>query len=148
MFVFYHGKAVMPGFDAGTVVEPLDWDFTAFGAGKGTVPEPSDARLGKFIRDVMAAQTAETTALAPLTDAAGDPEKVLAAIAKLPEDALIGGAEAMIKPYAELCDGSPTEAQMAKLPPRVRVAFFGWLAGELRPEASAGDSQPALRSVS
>lgn len=138
----------MPGFDAGAVVEPLDWDFTAFKAGKGTVPEPSDARLGKFIRDVMLAQSTETTALAPLTEAGDDPEKMLAAIAALPEDVLPGATKAMIKPYAELCDGSPSEAQLTKLPPRVRVAFFTWLAGELRPEASAGDSKPALRSVS
>ena len=138
----------MPGFDAGTVVEPLDWDFTAFNAGKGTVPEPSDERLSTFIRDVMKAQTSETTALAGLTDAGEDPEKMLAAIAELPEDVLPGVTKAMIAPYAALCDGSPTEEQLTKLPPRVRVAFFSWLAGELRPEASAGDSKPALRSVS
>ena len=138
----------MPGFDAGTVVEPLDWDFTAFGAGKGTVPEPSDARLGTFIRDVMKAQSTESASLAPLTEAGDDPEKVLAAIAALPEDVLPGATKAMIKPYAALCDGSPTEAQLGKLPPRVRVAFFSWLAGELRPEASAGDSKPALKAVS
>lgn len=138
----------MPGFDAGTVVEPLDWDFTAFGAGKGTVPEPSDARLGKFIREVMQAQQTESASLAPLTAAGDDPEAVLAAIAALPEDVLPGATMAMIKPYADLCDGSPTEAQLTKLPPRVRVAFFAWLAGELRPEASSAASTPALRSVS
>jgi len=138
----------MPGFDAGAVVEPLDWDFTAFKAGKGTVPEPSDAQLGKFIRDVMAAQQTESASLAPLTEAGDDPEAMLAAIAALPEDVLPGATKAMIKPYAELCAGHPSEEQLGKLPPRVRVAFFAWLAGELRPEASAGDSKPALRSVS
>jgi hypothetical protein len=138
----------MPGFDAGTVVEPLDWDFTAFKAGKGTVPEPSDERLGKFLRDVMAAQSSESASLAPLTEAGDDTEKLLAAIAALPEDALPGATKAMIKPYADLCDGSPTEDQLTKLPPRVRVAFFSWLAGELRPEASSAGSKPALRSVS
>src|SRR5450755_895865 len=138
----------MPGFDAGTVVEPLDWNFDAFGGGRGTVPEPSDERLSTFIRDVMKAQTSETTALAGLTDAGEDPEEMLAAIAELPEDVLPGVTKAMIAPYAALCDGSPTEEQLTKLPPRVRVAFFSWLAGELRPEASAGDSKPALRSVS
>jgi hypothetical protein len=129
-------------------VEPLDWDFTAFKAGKGTVPEPSDERLGKFIRDVMAAQEGQTASLAGLTEAGDDTEKMLAAIAALPEDALPGATKAMIKPYADLCDGSPTEDQLGKLPPRVRVAFFAWLAGELRPEASSAGSKPALRSVS
>lgn len=138
----------MPGFDAGTVVEPLDWDFTAFKAGKGTVPEPSDTQLGKFIRDVMRAQTSETTALAPIAEAGDDPEKMLAAIAALPEDVLPGATKAMIKPYADLCAGHPSEEQLTKLPPRVRVAFFTWLAGELRPEASSAGSPPALRSVS
>lgn len=33
----------MPEFSADSSLEPLEFDFTAFGAGKGTIPEPSEA---------------------------------------------------------------------------------------------------------
>lgn len=138
----------MPSFNAGTVVEPLEWDFTKYKAGKGVTPEPSDEQLSAFFKAMMAAaQTEGTAELQAITDAGEDQEKMLAAIAALPEDAL-SGAKAMIAPYAALCSGSPSEAQLAKLPPRVRFAFFTWLSGELRPEASAGAGKPVLRSVS
>lgn len=138
----------MPSFDAGAVVEPLAWDFTAFKAGKGVVPEPSDDLIAVFARGMMAAAQQEGTAeLAALAEAGDDQEKALAAIAAMPEDVL-SGAKAMIPHYAALCSGSPSAEQLAKLPPRVRYAFFAWLAGELRPEASAGAGKPALRSVS
>jgi hypothetical protein len=138
----------MPSFDAGAVVEPLAWDFTEFKAGKGVVPEPSDALLAAFARDMMSAAQKEGTAeLKALADAGDDMEKALAAIAAMPEDVL-SSAKAMIPPYAALCSGCPSAEQLGKLPPRVRYAFFAWLAGELRPEASAGAGRPALRSVS
>jgi hypothetical protein len=138
----------MPSFDAGAVVEPLAWDFTAFKAGEGVVPEPSDEKLAAFARDMMAlAQQEGKAELKALADAGDDQEKVLAAIAAMPEDVL-SSAKAMIPPYAALCDGSPSAEQLAKLPPRARFAFFAYLAAELRPEASAGAGRPALRSVS
>lgn len=138
----------MPSFDAGAVVEPLAWDFTAFKAGKGVIPEPSDERIAAFMKAMMAVAQQEGTAeLKALADAGDDEEKMLAAIAALPED-VMSGSKAMIAPYAGLCGGSPTKEQIAKLPPRVRFAFFTWLAGELRPEASSAASKVALRSVS
>lgn len=138
----------MPSFDAGAVVEPLAWDFTAFKAGKGVVPEPSDELIAVFARGMMSAAQKEGTAeLKALAEAGDDLEKALAAIAAMPEDVL-SSSKAMIPPYASLCDGSPSAEQLVKLPPRVRYAFFMWLAGELRPEASAGAGKPALRSVS
>jgi hypothetical protein len=140
----------MPSFDAGAVVEPLNWDFTAFKAGKGTVPEPSDEKIAAFMKATMALAQTEGEAgagLAALADAGEDPEKMLTAIAALPEDVL-SGAKALIPAYAALCSGCPSAVQLGKLPPRVRYAFFTWLAGELRPEASAGAGKPALRSVS
>jgi hypothetical protein len=138
----------MPGFDSGTVVDPLDWDFTAHGAGKGTVPEPSEKRLNKFLTDLTVAQQGAQEALAGVTAAGNDPEKMLAAIAELPDGALPSVTSVLTKPYAELCGGSPTLAQLNKLPPRVRLAFFAWLGGELNPEAGSAASPPALRSVS
>lgn len=138
----------MPSFDAGAVVEPLAWDFTDFKAGKGVVPEPSDEVIAAFQKAMMAAAQKEGAGpLAAIDEAAGDLEKMLAAIAALPEDAL-SGSKAMIPAYAALCSGCPSEAQLTKLPPRARYAFFAWLAGELNPEAAGAASRPALRSVS
>ena len=138
----------MPAFDSGSVVEPLDWDFTHYGAGKGTVPEPSEKKLSKFLTDLTVAQAGAAGAMAPVEEAGNDPEKLLAAIAALPEGQLPSVMSVLTKPYADLCGGSPSAAQIGKLPPRVRLAFFTWLAGELNPEASGAASRPALRSVS
>lgn len=138
----------MPAFDSGTVVEPLEWDFTKYNAGTGTVPEPSEKRLEKFITDLAVAQAKNATVMAGVEEAGTDPEKLLAAIAALPEGQLPSVLSVLTKPYADLCGGSPTLAQLTKLPPRVRLAFFGWLGGEFNPEAGGAASRPALRSVS
>jgi len=138
----------MPGFDSGTVVEPLEWDFTAYNGGKGTVPEPSEKRLDKFITDLAVSQAKNAASMAGVEAAGTDPEAILTAIAALPEGQLPSVLSVLTKPYADLCGGSPTLAQISKLPPRVRLAFFSWLAGELNPEAGGAASRPALRSVS
>src|ERR1700735_4679282 len=46
------------GFDAGDAVTPLDWDFTKFGAGQGTSPEPSDVMIERYKRQQMRIATA------------------------------------------------------------------------------------------
>ncbi len=138
----------MPAFDSGTVVEPLEWDFTAYNGGKGVVPEPSEKRLDKFITDLAISQAKNAAQMAGVEAAGSDPEALLAAIAALPDGSLPSVLSVLTKPYADLCGGSPSAAQLGKLPPRVRLAFFTWLAGELNPEASGAASRPALRSVS
>lgn len=137
----------MPKFDALAVVEPLEFDFNPHLDLKGTIVEPSEERLSKFFEAMIATQKAAPKALKGL-DPGGDPEKMVAALGKLPEGSLAAMLARLNKPYADLCGGFPTEAQISKLPPRVRLAFFGWLSGELNPEASGAASIPAPQSAS
>lgn len=125
------------GFDAATVVEPLDWDFTKFDAGQGIVPEPADRAIDQFFKDLTAAQKKimEKAGLPWGKDVT--PERLLVAIADLPEESTVGIADYMAelnKVFAKLCKQQPSAAQLAKLPLRIRLRFFVWLVRELRPE--------------
>ena len=132
----------MPSFDALQVVEPLKFSFGPYLDLHGTIPEPSEAQLGKFYSDVVAA-SAQTAKTMKGIDGVTDPEKLMAALAKLPDGALGQNLARLNKPYADLCSGFPSEEQIGKLPPRVRLAFFAWLSGELNPEASGAGSKTA-----
>lgn len=138
------------GFDAAKAVKPLDWDFSAFDGGSGTVPEPTGKQIAKFYtgldavsRDALKRQDIDADADVP-------PDKLLeAADAAVDDEAdIVALHEKLTGVYADLCHGSPTKAQISKLPFRVRMAFFNWIAGELRPEASgAATTQPQLSIV-
>lgn len=136
----------MSGFTAAEL-ETLDFDFTgipsatqptptpeepnppvAYCTGKGVVPEPSTARLGRFydyldegrktIRDAIAAQ-----------EHGDDPTGGVQASARLSET-----LDRVRAALADVCGGHPSRAEIDELPPRALAAFFGWLAGELVPK--------------
>jgi hypothetical protein len=133
------------GFDAGTVVEPLDWDFTAFNAGQGTIPEPTDKAIDTMFKD-LAKITRTLGEAAGLAAADVAPGQMVALMANLPEDADLGISDLMSemsKVFAKLCSNSPSATQLNKLPMRIRMRFFVWLAGELRPEDFGGASMTA-----
>jgi hypothetical protein len=132
----------MPKFDALAVVEPLEFDFNPHLDLRGTIVEPSEERLAAFFEAMIGVQKAAPKALKGI-DAGADPEKLMNALGKIPEGSLSEMLARLNKPYAELCGGFPTQAQIGKLPPRVRLAFFAWLSGELNPEASGAASIPA-----
>lgn len=135
------------GFNAGEVVKPLDWDFTAFEAGKGTVPEPSDRDIERLFQD-LSKVSREVMGIAGLGEAAenADPERVMQAMADMPEELGISKLVAgFTKAFAKLCKDQPTAIQLNKLPMRVRMRFYMWLAEELRPEAVGAGSMPPLQ---
>jgi hypothetical protein len=132
----------MPNFDALKVVEPLQFSFEPYLDLKGTIPEPSEAQLTAFFEAMVNVQKQAPKALKGI-DAGGDPEKMMTALGKLPEGSLAGMLGRLNKPYSDLCSGFPSEEQIGKLPPRVRLAFFAWLSGELNPEASGAGSTTA-----
>ena len=145
------------GFTAG-LIEPLDWDFTKFKAGQGVIPEPDDEAIDTLFDDLTATTRNLMRQAASLPEDA-TPEEVMLALSSMPETAGIGYKDmvsGMTKAFAKVTQGHPSEAQMNKLPMRERLAFFSWLAGELRPEASGAGTrsqvpaagrpgQPALR---
>jgi hypothetical protein len=137
----------MPEFNALAVVEPLKFDFNPYYDLEGTIPEPTEEQLGQFFTDIMAVQQASAKSMKGI-DPAASPEKMMAALAKLPDGSLAAMLKRMNKPYAALCSGFPSEEDIGKLPPRVRLAFFTWLGGELNPEHSGAGLIPAPTTVS
>ena len=137
----------MAGFDASTVCEGLDWDFSKFDGGKGTIPEPSDRAIAAFFKE-MSALTKKLIEKAEIPDAPSA-EDVLRALADIPESELfMEMVSGTAKSYAKLCSNQPTVTQLNKLPMRVRFRFYAWLMTELRPEAAGADTTtPRLRIV-
>jgi hypothetical protein len=140
----------MPSFDAGAVVESLDWDFTKAGVkAKGTVPEPSDKAIGKFLDDLKKVyEDAQKSGLTPdLTDELG-PDQMLDALANLTGDAFVGFMAKIAGLFAELCSNTPSTEQLLGLPMRVRVKFYAWIQNEVvNPEAETGAGNAVVRSL-
>lgn len=134
------------GFDAAEVVRPLDWTFVKYDAGEGTVPEPSDKDIEQLFRDLSKVSKGimDKAGIGQMASDAA-PEQVMQALADLESDV---GITVMVngftKAFAKLCKGQPSATQLNKLPMRVRMAFFVWLANELRPEVAGAGSMNQL----
>jgi hypothetical protein len=137
------------GFDAAIVVQPLDWDFSAFGGGKGVVPEPSDKAIDTLFKD-LAKVTQEMLSKAGVTELAQDAsaEQVMQSLSDLPDGL---GIEKMVsgftKAFAKMCQNQPSAIQLNKLPMRVRMRFYIWLIQEIRPEADGVGSINQLNGM-
>jgi hypothetical protein len=143
----------MAAFDAGSAVAPMDWDFSKFGAGKGTVPEPSDIEIERFMKkyrilatQVLAASEDQTNLqitrdIEQRTQAAEDGRTTYLTVAQSlevmnqvdvsGEDVSPEISDAMVELVLTITKGSPGKDQILALPNRVRGAFYGWLIGEL-----------------
>lgn len=119
------------GFQADKVVDPLDFDFSAFGGPVGTIPEPTDQQIFQLQEDLSAG----LVAVGVPADQLDDMEAIAKATATLDRESQQTFLEAQTEALARLCGGEPTLEQIQALPFRIRAAFFGWLIGEFRPEA-------------
>lgn len=135
----------MPKFDAGSVVEPLEYDFTTVRGypherAKGTIKEPTDEMITQFIgrlRDMMkqAGSIAENVAEMDMSN----PTAFFQQLDTFDPDQLLAVFSGMAEAYGELCSNQPSAQEIADLPLRVRVRFFAWLQEEVvSPEAGAG----------
>ena len=142
----------MPKFDAGKIVEPLDYDFTHFEGGtKGTIPEPTPDIMSQFLREVTDVVPTLAKEISSLTEESKE-EDVLEAINRLrTSDILVRAHEETMRIYSEvLCQGVPSVEEIKVMPMRYRQAFFRWLTDECRPEvfgAATTPSRPALSVV-
>ena len=140
----------MPTFDAATVVESLDWDFTAAGVkAKGTIPEPSDAAIGKFLDDLKILYTKlqgsglDIDVTADMTSA-----QMLEELAGVTGEAYVEFMASLAVLFADLCSGQPSQENLLALPLRVRVKFYAWVQQEVvSPEAGTGAGMAAVRSL-
>lgn len=129
------------GFEAAGVVKPLDYDFNPYVDDKGTIPEPTDVAISKYMKGLQAVMKEITgkVDIAGLEDAANDPGKFLAAIESVDADLVMKQLGKMSRLYADLCSGTPSMESLDALPRRVRLKFFQWLSQEvMSPEAETG----------
>jgi hypothetical protein len=136
----------MPKFDAGAVVEPLDYDFTTVRGyphrkARGTIAEPNDEKIAAFIaslRDMMQA-AGSIVGDGGSADIAIDPTAFLGQLDSYDPEKLLGVFRGLATTYADLCSGQPSAEEIMDLPLRVRVRFFAWLQQEVvSPEAGTG----------
>ena len=131
-------------FDAGTVVEPLNFTLMPFVDAKGTVPEPTDKMISDFLKGLQE-MAKEFQGKAGLDlDENASPADLMAKLNELEISSITDLLAGLTKLVAALCGGKPTEAQLMELPPRHRMKFFEWIQGEvISPEAgpAAGIAQ-------
>jgi hypothetical protein len=132
------GGTRLPGFNAGTVVEALEWDFRPYVKATGTIAEPTDDQIAKFLNDLKALfesikdkfpQDVDTTSMAEVAEAFDD----------LDASAVVDAHKDMAVIFSALCSGNPSPEMLLLLPMRVRSIFYGWLRQEvMSPEVAPG----------
>jgi hypothetical protein len=138
------------GFSASGAVIELAWDLRPYVDAHGVAPEPSQAKLNAYA-DAMAGVFGDLGLdLKPTATEAELNEAVEARFAAELEGASMVDARKKIEALNELvrkrrvaasvavCAGKPTAKQVSDLPPRVRDAFLGWVAGWAMDPTQAG----------
>jgi hypothetical protein len=162
----------MPGFNAATVVEALDWKFdscdgkhdgdcwrgpssgdrpsqcTVFVPGAHcVVSEPNDDQITEYMT-ALKKLTADIRARVPTVGEDSDPVDLMTAIDDLEPEIIKEMTSRMADICSDLCSGSPSTEQMMMLPPRRRTMFYGWLQQEvLSPEAVPGGGNAQVRTL-
>ena len=128
----------VPGFNAATVVEALDWTFEPFVHASGVIREPNDEQIKTYLKDIKAIGEEVRKQIPDAPDGAS-PMDLMSALEDLDLDSVSGLTETMAGIIAALCSGDPTREQILALPPRRRTMFYGWLQQEvMSPEAAPG----------
>jgi hypothetical protein len=153
----------MPAFDAGSVVDPLDWNFTgkrpdgtptpnwpkALASARGTIIEPSDKQIAQFLEGLKSVyKDAQQASIQAAGVDSGDPAAVLEALDSLGSEEVLRITSQLSQLYADLCSGEPSVEQLNMLPLRVRVHFFAWLRDEVvYPEAGPAAGIAQVRTL-
>jgi len=128
----------MGGFNAGALVEALDFDFNPYVDAKGTITEPTDGQIATFLNDLQATVERIKHRLPDGVDT-DDPAEVIAAIDGLDASAITDTHQELAGVFAALCSGNPSRELLLRVPMRVRSIFYGWLQQEvMSPEAVPG----------
>lgn len=127
----------MAGFDAATAVEPMDYDFTKYKAGKGTVPEPSNDDMKSFQQEFATIMRRGQQLNVSEDEALKMSEEDFTAFQKQADEV----GEELDAALAKLCQGQPSLDQLKKLPFRVKTAFSRWLMDQMSPEGGAAGTK-------
>lgn len=135
----------MPSFNAGSLVEALDYTFQPFHQDSGTVPEPSDKQIGDFLSGLKGLFS-EAGGLAQLAEVdQSDPAAMLDALNSLDGEDFVNLMASMCDVFAALCSNKPSAATLKKVPVRPRRLFFEWIQQEvLSPEAAPAAGTPPV----
>lgn len=137
----------MAGFKAEGVVEPLDFDFKPYVNASGTIPEPTDKQISDFLKSLKTVATDVQKDLPADLDM-NDPASLLGALDDLDPEVMDSLAGKLGGIYAALCSATPTEQQIADLPPRIRNIFFNWLQQEvMNPEVKTGGGNAQVTNL-
>lgn len=114
----------MAGFNAGSSIEPLHYDFTTVegGEGKGTIPEPSQEQIEAFVSNFQAL----VSDLQSRTNGEASGEDVDEAMSHIREL-----RKHSTQYVSELCSGTPSIEEIESLPPRLQTAFTKWVRQEI-----------------
>lgn len=144
----------MASFSASGVVEPLDFTLKPYVDLEGTITEPSSAQVRAFN---VAAQEELRRLSKQITDAGKDdadpdlPADVAAVLEVMVFRAVSLSPEALArqcKMLSALCSGTPSAAQLAKLPHRILAALAKWITKEVMdPEDLPGDGNGQVLSL-
>lgn len=116
-------------------IETLDYDFTGIASnsgkggckGKGTIPEPSQPRLEAYsaaMRELFDVKDNKDVADALNKDEKKPTDEELLAEQKV-------RSEKLLAITAELCQNTPSKAELEDLPPRYQRAFLKWIFREI-----------------
>jgi hypothetical protein len=137
----------MVSFNAGSVVDPLDFDFSDMAnaphliAGladvKGTIREPTSLQVQAFANAQRRELVRQRQEIGDVDEK--DPVAVIAALEKMDDERTVAAQKRSAEILTALCSGKPTAAELILLPHRVMHMFGEWIAKEvLDPEASTG----------
>lgn len=135
----------MAGFNADKAVQRLDYTFGAnvlYEGRKieGITPEPDDEQLAEFHR-ALAEIAHDSRAEQDGVDI-NDRMAVAEWMATRPTSASVEMEKRTARVYAAVCSHKPSFEEIMAVPPRVRSAWYMWLAGELHPEGSRPATTP------
>lgn len=135
----------MAGFNAATVVEPLDYDFRTKDNPKGkygVIREPNDRQIADYMSGVKTLVKGLRADLPEAIAKGGDDVDIAAlfmAVDDLDPEVVVKFHDDMAGIFAALCSGDPSKEDILSVPIRIRVVFYGWLQTEvMSPEVAPG----------
>jgi hypothetical protein len=140
----------MASFDASSVVEPLDYDFSGLAEPphlikgladvRGVIREPTSKQVQAYVNASKREMARQRQEIGDVDEQ--DAEAVIAALEKMDDDRTVAAQKRSAEIVSALCSGHPTVAQLMLLPHRVMHLFGEWIANEvLNPEAVTGDGK-------
>jgi len=128
----------MAKFDAGTAVESMDFDFTAYGGSKGTIPEPTNEQVEQFLQFVgkSANRIREMATVAEQAEMQGLSDDEILALGNQDEEIAREMTAGLYEAIVAVCSGIFTVEEVKRLPFRIQNALAAWIARELNPESN------------